>query len=151
MNLEVEYKDAQSGGGEPGGKVNSFSLGFAFGGGYQFEIGTVRDAKGSSEWFISHGPVIGFALSVGFSEKGIKTNNGKPFNVSDYDGPGSGYSLGLLVGGVDYSGNRRNQAYQNSDWHPQGADYNQLGFGVFQGLDFGLTWSRTNTSFIKKR
>lgn len=43
-------------------------MGFAFGGGYSFEVGTVRDAQGISKWFYSHGPTVGFALSLGFNE-----------------------------------------------------------------------------------
>lgn len=59
-----------------------------------------------------------------------------------------GYSLGLLVGLVEYSGNRNNSSYKNSDWSFGGENYSQLGFGVFTGLDFGITWSRISTSFI---
>lgn len=92
--------------------------------------------------------MIGFNASIGFSEKGIRTNNGQPFNMGDYPGISSGYSLGLFLGGIEYSGNRRNSSYENSDWHLKGADYNQLGFGVFQGINIGLSWSRTNTFFL---
>jgi hypothetical protein len=133
-----------------GGKVNSFGAGFAFGGGYQFEIGTVTDSEGNEKLFFSHGPVLGFTLSVGFSEKAIKTANSKDFKVSDFEGPGAGYSLGILIGGVDYSGNKRNKSFKNSDFDGKGDDYQQLGFGFFQGLDFGLSWSKTNTVFINK-
>ena len=54
---------AISGGGKTtnGGNVNSFNMGFAFVGGYQFEIGKVKDSKGASKWFISYGPTVGFA------------------------------------------------------------------------------------------
>jgi hypothetical protein len=37
------------------------------------------------------------------------------------------------------------------DWDIKGDDYDQLGFGVFTGLDFGVSWSRTHTKFIFKK
>jgi hypothetical protein len=125
-------------------------MGFAFGGGYQFEIGTVRDGKGNSQWFISHGPVIGFNLSAGFSEKAIRPNLGQSFTVADYEGFSSGYSMGLLVGGIEYSGDRVNPKHKNTDWKLRGDTYNQLGFGVLMGVKFGASWSRTKTSFVFK-
>jgi hypothetical protein len=134
-----------------GGKANAFGIGLALGGGYQFEIGKVSDSEGNSEWFISHGPVVGFTASIGFSQKAIRPLGDKSFKVGDYEGFGSGYSVGFLVIGAEFSGNRRNNSYKKTDWNLEGDDYNQLGFGVFTGLDFGLSWSRTKTTFIGKK
>jgi RHS repeat-associated protein len=146
----VEIKEKRESQGA-GGKVNSFALSWAFGGGYQFEIGTVRDSKGDNEWFISHGPVLGLNLGLGFSEKAIKPKLGNEFRVKDYGGYGSGYSLGILVAGSEYSGNRNNPTYKKSDLNFKGDNYNQLGFGVFQGLDFGISWSRTKTILLNQK
>jgi len=109
----------------------------------------VRDAQGNSKWFYSHGPTVGFALSLGLNEKSIIPVNGAAFNVKDFEGAGSGYSVGVFLAGGEFSVNRINPSYENSDWNFGGKTYNQLGFGVFTGLDFGVTWSRTTTNFFK--
>lgn len=75
------------------------------------------------------------------------TNN-TSFKTNDYLGYGSEYSLGLLLVGIDFSGNRGN-TFKMSDFKiGKGEQYNQLGTGVFTGLDFGVSWSRTYTRFF---
>lgn len=59
------------------------------------------------------------------------------------------YTAGLGAFGVEYSGNRRNATYWNSDWGIGGKDYSQFGYSGGLGADFGIMWSRTNTTFIK--
>jgi RHS repeat-associated protein len=145
--------DGGNGGGDnqtrwTGGKVNSFQASFAFGGGYEFEIGTVRDARGNEKWFISHGPVIGFNLGLFFSEKAINPIGGRDFRLTDFSGHSSAYSFGLLFYGGEYGGDIKGARYQNSDWSG-GINYNQLGLGVSYGVDFGLSWSRTKTIFLR--
>jgi RHS repeat-associated protein len=139
-------KNAQSN--VTGGRVESFGIAFAFGGGYSVELGNVYDSKGNSKTYFSHGPVLGLTLSAGYSSKSIRPTNNISYKVNDYKGYASGYSLGLLLGGVDFSGNRGN-TFKMSDFKlGKGEQYNQLGTGVFTGLDFGVSWSRTYTSFF---
>lgn len=144
---------AQSSGGTdfkaPNAEVQSINFAFSFGGGYSFEIGLITDSKTKeNKYFFSHGPTIGFGLSIGGNVKEVRATKGGSFSIKDYEGAGSGYNAGYILG-AEYSGNRTNSNYQSSDWKLGGDNYNQFGWSAGFGLDFGLMWSRTNTTFIK--
>lgn len=60
----------------------------------------------------------------------------------------SGDSIGVLVAGIEYTGNRNNSQFLNSDFNLTGDNYNQLGFDIARGIDLGFSWSRTKTIIL---
>ncbi|WP_158674145.1 DUF6443 domain-containing protein [Pedobacter sp. KBW01] len=134
----------------PDGEVQSLNLSYVLGGGWTVEIGVVTDKHGGRRWFFSHGPALGLNISASVNVKEIRAEEGKTFSVNDYEGPGSGYTLGYGFLGAEYSGNRRNKTYRNTDLYLGGSDYSQFGYSVAEGFKIGAAWSRTNTTFIGK-
>ncbi|AFD06700.1 hypothetical protein [Solitalea canadensis] len=142
----VEGKASDS---TPDARVFSINVSYALGGGYSFELGLIVDRQGNSKWFTSHGPTIGLGSGIGGNMKEVRALKGHTFNINkDYEGYSSGYSGGVGVG-YEYSGNRTNPSYENSDWNLGGENYTQRGYSYGYGADFGLMWSRTFTSFFR--
>lgn len=124
----------------------AFSTDFAFGGGYSLAIGKVWDAKGNSQYFFSHGPVLGFTLSAGLSYRSITSKEGQSFNVSSYAGLGQGHSWGLFAYGGSFSGNKDSRLNPSEIlFKTKGLNYNEFSNGLFVVGKFGFSWSRTNT------
>jgi RHS repeat-associated protein len=133
---------------KPKAQAKSLSAGFAFFGGYILEIGSVNDEFGSSKWFFTFGPTIGFFAGVSYNEHDI-IGKKKPFVVADYPGLYSGYDIGLWVWGLHNGGNLDEKwDTPQSGFNPidMGDTYQERGCGVGKSVGkIGIYWSKVRT------
>jgi len=133
------------------GSTYSIGAGFAFGGGYQLELGIVEDSYGRTRFFFSHGPTIGFGIGLTFSEFDINTKNGGKFKYQMLEGLETGYDAGVGILGYHYSGNINKDMPNKEKFYKMGKDYDVNG-GVLnkgaKGVNVGIMWSQQETIIL---
>jgi RHS repeat-associated protein len=133
------------------GSTISFSFGFAFGFGMSAEFGKVTDSFGRSSNYSTISGNFGFGIELGFSSSEIiPTQDGLPFQVSDYPGIGSQLDIGAFFTSESRGGGHT-KGYYNSHMgevykertNGMGIPYIPLGFGT---PDIGVIYkiNRTN-------
>ena len=127
------------------GTVYSFSIDFAFGGGFGFEIGYVKDKIGNGKPFISGNANIGYGIGAGLNIRNIYSKPGYTFNASDYFGYSSGFSGGIIYGSLDYGGDKSQWNY--SGFLDYGNTYNEIGTGYnfLSSPKVGVWWYNAKT------
>ncbi|MDY0324156.1 MAG: RHS repeat-associated core domain-containing protein, partial [Candidatus Carbobacillus sp.] len=134
--------------GTNGAGTQSISAGFAFGGGYELELGIITDSQGLKNFYFSHGPTIGYYGGISYNEASIYTNDGSPFINNMYEGKSSGWDASLFMFGFTNSGDIPLNSTNKDALINYGDNYLERGYGIGKGpkgINVGFKWSEKST------
>ncbi|SIO10029.1 RHS repeat-associated core domain-containing protein [Epilithonimonas zeae] len=137
------------------GMASQVSLNWAFGGGLNLAFGFVKDSYGDSSFYYSIGGNLGLGAGLSLDFIPITaTNPDRNFHVSDYEGYGNSYNLGVgpVSGSYGGSTNERNltrsQNFNYNKWGQNVNGYTTKGGGYGIGVEAGAMWTRSKTTLI---
>ena len=144
-NEAFRFAQKYRNGGTPftrGGSVSLTAM-FAFGGGWQFELGVVWDHHGGRKAFFNQGPTVGYDLSAGIQIREIIGYN--RFDADMYGGFNTSIDGG--IGPIDLTlvgGDNEFDRYQ-SEFRTL---YEEYGWGVSLGSPLGFSWQMGHTTIF---
>ena len=132
------------------------TLSFTVGGGASLSFGYVKDSYGDSSFYYTIGGNLGIGAGLSLDFMPITTTDpNKLFRVSDFEGYGNSYEVGLGAISGSYGGTTREKGLNASEqfnpnrWGKKGEGaYTTKGGSYGIGLDVGAVWSRSKTKLI---
>ena len=135
------------------------TLNWTIGGGISLSFGYVKDSYGDSSFYYTVGGTLGIGAGLSLDFMPITTTDpNRLFKVSDFEGYGNSYEVGLGAISGSYGGTTETKIknasghFNPNKWgvnkkNQEGA-YTTKGGSYGIGLDVGAVWSRSKTKLI---
>ena len=132
------------------------TLSFTVGGGASLSFGYVKDSYGDSSFYYTVGGTLGIGAGLSLDFMPITTTDpNRLFRVSDFEGYGNSYEVGLGAISGSYGGTtiekglNASEQFNPNRWGKKGdGAYTTKGGSYGIGLDVGAVWSRSKTKLI---
>ncbi|HCM33671.1 DUF6443 domain-containing protein [Chryseobacterium sp.] len=139
------------------GMASQISLNWALGGGLNLAFGFVKDSYGDSSFYYSIGGNLGVGAGLSLDFIPITaTDPNRNFHVSDYEGYGNSYNVGVGPVSGSYGGSTNeskltpSQNFNYNEWGKNKNGYTTKSGSYGIGAEAGAMWTRSKTTLIGK-